>query len=1554
MNSTVSGSNNHQNSIYLSEEISGMSDVAKYNGMVPIPFLKRLRNNLFQIMSYLDNVVPRFYAIHMIISFFRIFQLYAPSILASYTTVYQSGSLTSSTIGIFSVFSHLFTPGTRPSVALFVLFSYSGLAYLFFFSLYFASTYYSANAKLPRMISVLISLYISTLGYISHPIAAQVAFEEIGSYISNRTHSSPFLIILASSLALSAFLIYLWLMANVTTISLQFRPDSLLSVQSGPVIRLSVTTICITSVLAFGKTFSMNTQVGLLIASILMYIYALRNLFHGATFVHFNHLLLLMSSILGSIVNCGINLYFLLTGTKANEAYLFILFCIFFLSYLISSGYLNHMRHGHFATLDAIENNKEEISRCKNVHHLLNMCLAGFSISHPICISWKIFQYGNETWENSVDILSVFAKFIAIYPEESRTLEWIQKTIISNKIKGSVAKLSVLQIRTILRQRESNLSPYLKKKISDLSKLSMSTKHKMRNIWDLVVQGNISEMENSIIRAYKSVEKAQMEFNHILTMFPNNRFVARPYAFFLREVKADQVGFAEWMEKIRLLKRGILISSDNTHDLGLLSFPLLPQVVNSHLSIVSMGEFDVGASTEVDLDDETIPTTMDMSSYIRTRINSVTIPSIRNSNTISLLLLFFVVLGPSIYLLLGTESFLNQLAKPLEFMHALSYMRCLNFQMSALGIRWIMEELPILGTNEMLFELVDYGSYLPQSLGGQTSTQEQLRYLLRVAPLIVQQANLFRSFEVGNPSLDIVRYYCFTSSIAYTYHTNVTSYYDTLLSAQEILMGSVLHLSKFVNEIPNESILMTPGILNPINNVHTAGLGMSEALLTLTKYLTSVNDNVQLTYNYFNYGYIIGLTLLYLIVVSVNLSSVSQQKIEIYKCLTSLPKSVVGSVVESLRTLKKEGTEASRSTEADSEVNKQEENILKIFTAASDSNLNAAGTQGMQIIAAVFIVICGITSITILCTLYRTESLLLQQSAPHIDYLLGTSAYVYGQFTALKSIVLPLMDYKQIDEDPFYINRRVYQRNLIMREYYNHLRFGGENGETPYVGIHGGLAKSKTYIECIDPKSVPTSNFDIFRCYDADTDIMLFDSMMLRIMHPYQYKYDIIRSRGDLVTESWFLGSIVIYDSYLYPMFDSVISNLKIEIENRFGSSITWSIILISLTVIFEIFIIIEAHYSKTHMMYCLSLLLHCPPSSISQSQKIMAILAGDFSSQSMDMTNRNSEFFLSVTENLPDSVLLVDQMNNIVTINRSCLRLFNIESQDYIYKTSTQFFTNERFGKDSNSFASLSLKPDGIHVSFKKSAEETVYLHATSINAQNFVIYTFRDESQTINYNMLIQEERNKSDKMLASILPLSLVPRVQAGERNISFAVQTASVIFIDIVEFTPWCSSNTASRVMSVLNTIFREFDALLPSYPTMSKIKCIGDCYMAAGGIFSDVNQPTRHAKEAVEFSLEAINVILKVNELMGENLKIRVGVNTGGPIVAGVLGTSKPTFEILGPAINMAQQMEHSGVPMNVHISRSVYELIYGGSYKIKERGQIAIKNGQVFTYLVTP
>jgi class 3 adenylate cyclase len=238
-----------------------------------------------------------------------------------------------------------------------------------------------------------------------------------------------------------------------------------------------------------------------------------------------------------------------------------------------------------------------------------------------------------------------------------------------------------------------------------------------------------------------------------------------------------------------------------------------------------------------------------------------------------------------------------------------------------------------------------------------------------------------------------------------------------------------------------------------------------------------------------------------------------------------------------------------------------------------------------------------------------------------------------------------------------------------------------------------------------------------------------------------------------------------------------------------------------------------------------------------------------------------------------------------------------------------------------------------------------------------NYLVIVARNITQSVLSKRLLKEEREKSDQLLRHILPPIIVEGLQRGETEISFAVPSASILFLDIVEFTPWCASLQAAQVMSTLNLLFIEFDSLLAQYETLTKIKCIGDCYMAAGGIFEGPNgfcSPVQHASEMIKFGIGAIHAIEKVNGEINQHLRIRVGINTGGPIVAGVLGVDRPTFEIFGPAINMAQQMEHHGVPMHVHISKNVFDLVFAENFKIKPRGEIEVKQGIVTTYVVAP
>jgi class 3 adenylate cyclase/PAS domain-containing protein len=439
------------------------------------------------------------------------------------------------------------------------------------------------------------------------------------------------------------------------------------------------------------------------------------------------------------------------------------------------------------------------------------------------------------------------------------------------------------------------------------------------------------------------------------------------------------------------------------------------------------------------------------------------------------------------------------------------------------------------------------------------------------------------------------------------------------------------------------------------------------------------------------------------------------------------------------------------------------------------------------------------------------------------------------------------------------------------------------------------------------------------------------------------------------VAAYWSYLQYPVYSLLIDPMFTEIVDVITTSNEKVDRLMNTVLAVMMAIAALVQVLAISNLLSIDRHMRTVLHFLQHCPAGVVLKSPRIMAVVNGDFSSGTRSDSKKSAEFFRTVIEQMPDAVLFCSAGTySITSANTACERIFGGK---YIGQTIQTFFAKGFVGEFASLYDPLAEnKGKTVELTFQQSETETANVEATAIPMEQSLALIFRDVTPTVRYNTLIAAERAKSDQLLQSILPPSLVGRVRAGEKNISFAVASATICFIDIVSFTPWCGASQADKVMMTLNNMFKRFDGNCNNYSMMTRIKCIGDCYMGAGGVFEEVNQPAQHSKQVVSFGLDCLTSIEELNAELKETLQIRVGVNTGGPIVAGVLGgigSGKPTFEILGPAINMAQQMEHHGVPGNVHISRPVYELIYGGEFKVAERGSIEVKSGLCVTYLVT-
>jgi hypothetical protein len=186
-----------------------------------------------------------------------------------------------------------------------------------------------------------------------------------------------------------------------------------------------------------------------------------------------------------------------LLGQTGTMGFLFLFLSVHVISFVGSYLYVRKWSLGQLVTLDMILEDSENFALVKSNAAFLSLSVAGMRAAHPVCVSWAFFKQGASTWPREPRVWLFFAKFVAIYPEETQTLSWILHTVVSEKLHGVTIRTIKEQVQVIVHERESNLSPLLKATLNSLGKRTQRTKHKLRHVWDVVIQGNISEVESA-------------------------------------------------------------------------------------------------------------------------------------------------------------------------------------------------------------------------------------------------------------------------------------------------------------------------------------------------------------------------------------------------------------------------------------------------------------------------------------------------------------------------------------------------------------------------------------------------------------------------------------------------------------------------------------------------------------------------------------------------------------------------------------------------------------------------------------------------------------------------------------------------------------------------------------------------------------------------------------------------------------------------------------------------------------------------------------------------
>ena len=202
------------------------------------------------------------------------------------------------------------------------------------------------------------------------------------------------------------------------------------------------------------------------------------------------------------------------------------------------------------------------------------------------------------------------------------------------------------------------------------------------------------------------------------------------------------------------------------------------------------------------------------------------------------------------------------------------------------------------------------------------------------------------------------------------------------------------------------------------------------------------------------------------------------------------------------------------------------------------------------------------------------------------------------------------------------------------------------------------------------------------------------------------------------------------------------------------------------------------------------------------------------------------------------------------------------------------------------------------------------------------------------------------RSDNLLHNILPDEIAERLKDGTTLIADDFPAASVLFADVVGFTPMSAVMSPAELVGLLDEIFTSFDRFAAELG-LEKIKTVGDAYMVAAGV---PRARPDHAHAIAELALR-IRDHIETDEIRGHRLSVRIGINSG-PVTAGIIGSHKFSYDLWGDTVNVASRMESGGVPGSIQVSEETYELIKE-EFACESRGMTPVKGrGDMETYLL--
>ncbi|MBI3167440.1 MAG: adenylate/guanylate cyclase domain-containing protein [Chloroflexi bacterium] len=244
-------------------------------------------------------------------------------------------------------------------------------------------------------------------------------------------------------------------------------------------------------------------------------------------------------------------------------------------------------------------------------------------------------------------------------------------------------------------------------------------------------------------------------------------------------------------------------------------------------------------------------------------------------------------------------------------------------------------------------------------------------------------------------------------------------------------------------------------------------------------------------------------------------------------------------------------------------------------------------------------------------------------------------------------------------------------------------------------------------------------------------------------------------------------------------------------------------------------------------------------------------------------------------------------------------------------------------------------------HVRLVNNLSTTLITVFFVMNLGGVSTFVFVLVSHFVGQKNIFQE---KAEALLLNVLPKEIAQILKYENRTIADHYDEASILFADMVNFTPMSAEMSPVAMVELLNEVFTHFDGLVEKYD-LEKIKTVGDCYMVAAGV---PRKRMDHAQSLVQLALEMREFIHRHTFNASRPVDFRIGINSG-PVLAGVIGRKKFIYDLWGDAVNIASRMESHGYGGVIQITRATYELIKDqfvchsyGTVNVKGKGEMEV------------